>query len=206
MKKLAIHLLSAFLVLLVSANANGQNKDLDKLLSYMEGEFSSAKQAKKDSSFFAIYLGMHRIWKNEYKNEGWFYVEQALMTKKDKPYRQRIYHVYQNGNVFMSDIYLMENPMEYVGDVEKVQKLNRSDLTLKEGCTVFLIKESRKLYEGATKENTCKSTLRGASFATSIVKIKPKEIYSWDKGLDAEGNQVWGAEKEGYRFKKIKKK
>jgi hypothetical protein len=27
-------------------------------------------------------------------------------------------------------------------------------------------------------------------------------ILSWDRGFDANGNQVWGAEKGGYIFKK----
>jgi hypothetical protein len=42
------------------------------------------------------------------------------------------------------------------------------------------------------------STLRGAGSATSKVVIHPDRIVSWDRGLDAEGNHVRGAETGGY--------
>ena len=45
-------------------------------------------------------------------------------------------------------------------------------------------------FKGATDVNTCKSTLRGASYATSEVEIKENQIISWDRGFDAEGNYV----------------
>jgi len=206
MRKTLICLFPMLCLLIAPNYSMGQSKELSKLLKFMEGEFSSAKQSKNDSDYYSIYLGMHRIWEGQSNNEGWFYVEQSLMSNREKPYRQRIYHVYKKGDMYLSDIYLIDDPLEYVGNIEKIQKLTRSDLTLKEGCTVYLKKEGRKLYKGETKENTCSSTLRGASYATSEVQIKPRMIYSWDKGLDEDGKQVWGAEKGGYIFKKMRKK
>lgn len=48
----------------------------------------------------------------------------------------------------MSDIYLFDNPLDYVGVKDKIQKLNRSDLLLKEECTVYLIKKGVKIVSG----------------------------------------------------------
>ena len=42
--------------------------------------------------------------------------------------------------------------------------------------------------------------MRGASFARSEVEILEDKIISWDRGFDASGNYVWGAEKAGYIF------
>jgi hypothetical protein len=36
--------------------------------------------------------------------------------------------------------------------------------------------------------------------ATSEVVVSPGRIESWDRGFDAEGVQVWGAEKGAYVF------
>ena len=47
--------------------------------------------------------------------------------------------------------------------------------------------------------------MRGASYASSIVTLTPKYLLSWDRGYNKEGEQVWGAEKGGYMFRKIKK-
>jgi hypothetical protein len=44
--------------------------------------------------------------------------------------------------------------------------------------------------------------LRGASYATSEVVITDEQLLSWDRGWDANGKQVWGAETGGYIFVK----
>ena len=58
-------------------------------------------------------------------------------------------------------------------------------------------------YKGDTGIKTCESSLRGASYATSEVEMTSQKILSWDRGFDAEGNHVWGAEKAGYVFDKL---
>ena len=60
------------------------------------------------------------------------------------------------------------------------------------------------LFIGGTDEKNCASKLRGASYATSEVKISDSYLYSWDRGFDKEGKQVWGAQKGGYYFKRVK--
>jgi hypothetical protein len=52
------------------------------------------------------------------------------------------------------------------------------------------------------QERDCKSSLHGVVYATSQVRITEAELYSWDRGFDAEGNQVWGAEGGSYVFRK----
>jgi CpeT protein len=46
--------------------------------------------------------------------------------------------------------------------------------------------------------------LRGATYATSEVIIKNQQMISWDRGYDSSDRQVWGAEKGGYVFEKIR--
>ena len=57
-------------------------------------------------------------------------------------------------------------------------------------------------FEGSTNGKQCPSNLRGAAYATSVVTIRPDGMLSWDRGFDDKGQQVWGATKAGYQFKK----
>lgn len=73
----------------------------------------------------------------------------------------------------------------------------------REGCEVILTKTENG-YEGSTQGDNCKSSLRGASYATSKVSMSANKITSWDQGFDESGNQVWGATKGPYEFVKLK--
>ena len=124
----------------------------------------------------------------------------------DKPYRQRVYRLTEiSKDSFESAVYTLDNPLRFVKHVELFQDLNPDSLSLKDGCSVFLNKVGKKRYEGGTGIKTCASDMRGASYASSIVTLTPKYLLSWDRGYNKEGEQVWGAEKGGYMFRKIKK-
>ena len=51
----------------------------------------------------------------------------------------------------------------------------------------------------------CPSDRKGAAYATSEVTITENELISWDRGYNDKDEQVWGAEKGGYHFLKIRK-
>jgi CpeT protein len=172
----------------------------------MTGEFSSELQSKKDSDFFSIHLRMVPIWKQS-PTAFYLYVEQAVTTSLNKPYRQRIYEVVkETDSTFVSYIYELPNDSLYIGaqaDSPLFSKLKPADLTKKDGCEVRLTyNESLSMFSGYTGENTCPSNRQGASYATSIVEITEERMISWDRGFDSGGNQVWGATKGGYIFDK----
>jgi hypothetical protein len=50
----------------------------------------------------------------------------------------------------------------------------------------------------------CPSDRKGATYATSKVTISENLLLSWDQGFNEKDEQVWGAEKGGYYFKKLK--
>ncbi len=177
--------------------------DLDELMELMTGSFSSSQQAGKDTSYFDITLHMYPIWKDKGK---WLYVEQALSVRQDKPYRQRIYHLEQVAKgKFRSVVYTLPDPESFIGawqDPQRFGVLSPLELSLRGGCDVYLEKIGRQKYEGSTQGENCSSELAGASFASSEVLVRSGMIESWDRGFDAQGNQVWGATEGGYRFKR----
>lgn len=198
---------------LISFQSKAQLENIyGTLLAYMTGSFSSEAQSKADSNFYDIRLHMVEIQMgNEPGN--WLYVEQALGSSQDKPYRQRVYQVVEiTLGIYESRVYEFENPLQYAGgwkDASKLNSLTFDKLILREGCSITLKYEHELVgdininrFVGSTGATSCPSSLRGASYTTSEVVITEDQLLSWDRGWDANGKQVWGAETGGYIFVK----
>lgn len=178
-----------------------KNNELKVLQKMMTGSFDSNLQSKQDTTYFDISLEMHPIW--EESGEYYLYVEQAVSSMKEKPYRQRVYKIEQLGEgKFVSKVYTLNDPENFIGkynDPKFFEKFDTSILKEREGCGVFLTKKG-SYYQGSTDAKKCGSTMRGASYATSEVMIKKDRIESWDQGFDSDDKQVWGATEGGYVF------
>lgn len=199
---LLLSLLTGCGLLKSKQNNQSSDKELNKLVELMQGKFSSELQAKNDTSYFNISLIMTPIWSDRTDGK-WLYVEQAVASNLDKPYRQRIYHLQQYAkDTFTSSIYTIQNALSFAGlqnDKSKRDQLTFNLIDLKEGCTVTLVHKNN-MYEGGTYEDKCPSDLRGAKYATTKITLKKGELISWDQGFDSTGKQVWGATKGGYIF------
>ncbi len=205
---------SIFVVLMMFASCStkkeitmSQPNELDNLQAMMIGSYDSSAQEAADSSYYNISLHMYPIWENR-KDGNYLYVEQALASMQDRPYRQRVYKLekMKNGRL-ASYVYTLKSDSLFIGkwnDPAYFDKFGLSILDEREGCEVILSK-NQSGYEGSTQEDHCKSTLRGASYATSIVSMSANKITSWDQGFDDKGKQVWGATKGPYQFVKLNK-
>jgi len=189
-----------------------QPATIDDLITLMTGSFTSQRQAAGDPDFFDIRLHMTRIWPSE-RNGAWLYVEQARSDTLDKPYRQRIYFVtpmtFTGGDglahtVFRSEVWLLPgDPLAFAGawaDPSRLDALSPTSLSQKSGCEVLLVPGGGNTFAGSTLGRGCPSERGGATFTTSEVTITSTGLESWDRGFDAGGKQVWGAEKGGYLF------
>jgi hypothetical protein len=195
---------SIFTVNAQSKKNQNSETQLNELVAIMQGHYSSEKQSVADTTYFNISLRMVPIWKNK---GHYLFVEQALFKKQDKPYRVRIYKLVQDGDKFISLVYTLKNEKEWIGKwntPEAFESLTENDIELKQGCEVVLKRTAQNKFVGQTGEKTCPSELRGASYATSKVTVLENQILSWDQGFDKDGKQVWGAEKAGYVFDKLK--
>ncbi len=206
--KSVINFIIIFLVI-TSVKSYSQVKSIDteRLVTMMQGSFSSEEQSANDSDYFDIRLEMKRIWP-ERSDAKWLYVEQAVASMKDKPYRQRVYKITNTyEGRFESAVFTLKDPLRFAGEWKKENPLSGlipDSLEAREGCSVFLTLMNNGSYEGSTNGKDCQSDLRGAKYATSEVVISDEGIKSWDRGYDENDKQVWGAEKGGYVFKKLK--
>ncbi|MGC6494145.1 MAG: chromophore lyase CpcT/CpeT [Myxococcota bacterium] len=173
----------------------------DTTLDWLSGHFDSSAQANENEAYFAVSLRSCRVTVEGLPERRTLYVEQALVGQA--PYRQRIYVVAPGASEseVLTTIYAPSAPEALVGWCEgRVSPvLSMADLELREGCGVTLRLEDAGLV-GATTPGACGSSLRGASSATSEVRLTGDTLWSWDRGWDAEGKQVWGAVEGPYRF------
>ena len=186
--------------------AKDNSNDMSLLVSYMQGSFSSEEQSKNDTDYFDIRLQMKRIWSDR-SDAIWIYVEQAVSSKLDKPYRQRVYKVVplQDG-IIESAVFTFPEPLKYAGDWKKDEpliNLTPDDLIQRAGCSVYLSKVADGSFVGSTKDKGCESDLRNAKYAVSEVIINKDGMISWDRGFNGNDEQVWGAANGGYVFKKV---
>ena len=196
------------LVLIISCTPTDKKlesaADLSLLVEYMEGSFSSERQAAADSAYFHITLDMRQIW-NQDPTGAWLYVEQTAASSPGQPYRQRIYHLQQHSDTtFTSTIYGIPRPDHFVGgceDPSMFSAITSDSLNLLEGCSISLILREG-VFSGSTKAGACLNSWGEATYATSEVTITPDMLYSWDRGWNDSHKQVWGAEKGGYEFVK----
>lgn len=180
---------------------------VDLVQRYLTGSFSSAQQAAGDPEYRAITLHTARIWTD--RDDGpWLYVEQAMAERPDRPYRQRVYRLRTepDGRV-RSDVFTLPgDPLRFAGawrDHSLLQSITPDQLTLRDGCAVLLRIEPDGTFLGGTEGSSCASDLRGATYATSKVRLDSFGLESWDQGFDAQGAQVWGATKGPYRFLRL---
>lgn len=175
---------------------------LEELASHMVGSYTSAQQAKADTSYLEIELEMVRIWP-ERLDGVWLYVEQAVASSKAEPYRQRVYHLEQiDDSTFTSSILSIKAGEEWFGayaDKAKLAAFPATSLQPMEGCVITLRQRGEK-YVGSTKDRECPNKRGKATYATSVVELFSDRMISWDRGYNDAGEQVWGAEKGGYIF------
>jgi hypothetical protein len=180
-------------------------EELALLVDWMSGYFSSAQQAALDREYYPIILVMHPVWL-ERSDAHWLYVEQAMEGFAAEPYRQRVYRVSAGEDgTFVSAVYELPEPERYVGTWrtdEPLAGLAPDDLIPRPGCRVILRRDGDS-FSGSTVGSECESSLQGASYATSEVTITAEQVISWDRGYDAEGNQVWGAKSGPYIFDRV---
>jgi CpeT protein len=182
--------------------------DLESLVDWMTGSFSSAAQRVADPENYAnVRLHMAPIWADR-KDGPWLYVEQAIVGRADRPYRQRVYHLvaHPDGSIESVVYTLPGDTLRYTGAWQRpdlLANLTPDDLTLRRGCSTFLRRDADGTFVGGTIGKDCESNLHGAAYATSQARITATEMFSWDRGFDADGQQVWGPTEGGYVFRKL---
>lgn len=182
-----------------------EDERLQLLLSWLEGSFDNT-ESLADTARMNIEphypIEIHHVRIPQFTNA--LYLEQASMQSPARPYRQRVYMVRREGADYRSEVYTIRNEAEYINawmDPDRLRALRIGDLERRAGCDVLLAWDGEK-FTGGTEGTGCESTLNGAAWATSWVTVSDGWFGGLDQGFSASGEQVWGAEKLPYHFRK----
>jgi CpeT protein len=179
----------------VSVAATAQQKlnkdDAKRLKDRMIGSYDSQEQAGADNSYQNIVL-----------NVGEFDLRKKFDLKKKK----RVYQLYrQDEMTIVAKVYELPEPQRFAGawnDAGMMKKLTKDSLIGREGCTIYFHKNDDGNYYGNTDGKGCESSLEGASYSSTELNVFPNMVILWERGYDSGDNQVWGADKAGYRLRK----
>ncbi len=169
----------------------------------LTGRFDSADQAALQPSYFPVQLFVCPLSAPEL-GERVLYVEQAVMSDLQAPYRQRLYvvdAVVGQSLQAVSRVFELNDPAAFVGLCEQSSAVTvgSSETVERQGCWVQLSWQDDH-FAGATPGSECLSDFQGASYATSEVELHADRISSWDRGWSQDGQQVWGATMGPYEF------
>ena len=173
---------------------------------WMTGDFDSFNQSQQNPAYLNITLRMKWIWPE--RTDGyWLYVEQAVAGSN--PYRQRVYKVgVATQSRIASEVYEFlnvsdeQNAVGAWADENPLSDLGPDDFVARDGCIVFLTRTDPVTFTGGTDGKDCASSMYGATYATSDVTLTAEQLTSWDRGFNANDEQVWGAVAGPYIFDK----
>jgi hypothetical protein len=181
--------------------------DAALLARWSAGIWRSNDQARRDPAYLDIRTAQTPIWP-ERGTDGshWFYVESAQAHIPGEPYRQNVFRLVPqpDGTVRSEQFRLSDAARARVaGSAARGQtpSLTPEDITPIEGCTLTL-RRAGDTFTGTMNGQDCRNTFRGADFLDASTRITADLLYTWDRGMRFNGEQVWGPRNGGYEFRR----
>lgn len=179
--------------------------ELEELVTIMAGNYSSSRQAGRDTTYSDYTRRLVPIWS---EREGyWLYSEQSLSDSLENPLNQYIYRLSrENDSLLRSDVYTFPNAEIWIGKWEAPEFFDRlllETIALRRGCEVIFQKVDDK-FVGKTVGKNCPNDLLGAVYTTTEIEISKNRMISWERGFNENDSLMWGSQKGGYVFDKLK--
>jgi CpeT protein len=179
--------------------------DLEAMATMMAGPWTSAELAARDSTYLDIRSVNVRIWQRDPEYSGaWFYTESARPSAPATPYRQNVFNlVAQEDGTVHAYQYRVRAPERFAGAAlanRAPEGLTLDDLIALPGCTLVWHREQAGRFVGAMRPRACRNKFRGATWMDGSSWIEPGRFYTWDRGMNDAGEQVWGPTRAGYEF------
>lgn len=134
------------------------------------------------------------------------YQEQAIALTPEQPYRQRFLRIAPHPTSQSVESMAWKPPelASWVGLCQKPlaqRQVRLADLG-SPLCQIYL-KPAGDRFVGTTPPEGCPTNFRGATRSTNRIVLEANRMETWDRGYDAAGQQVWGAQDESYRFQRL---
>lgn len=171
---------------------------------HLEGVMSTAAQAESDANFVGVQMTTCRVTISSSQPESvYLYQEQALLENISSPYRQRFLQIVPGAHQRVDSLtFKPENSHDWIGLCAQPSPTVSLDDLGEVTCTVSLRASSIGGFVGSTPLTGCAANVRGAVRITNVVVLHEAGMDTWDRGLDEQGNQVWGAQDIPYRYRR----
>jgi len=177
--------------------------NVDTVAQHLMGIMDTSAQAQQISEVPSVRMTTCEVTV-EGANERFLYQEQALTRNLNQPYRQRFLRLSlsNDGEMVESRTYEPENPETWISLCEqpREERIIERDRITDANCSVYLV-PWHNLYIGHTQPGGCPADFRGATQVTNTIVLYGAGMNTWDRGFNAQGEQVWGAESRPYQFR-----
>ncbi|UFP95446.1 chromophore lyase CpcT/CpeT [Gloeobacter morelensis] len=183
-------------------------RQAEEVAAHLTGIMTTTQQAQSNSGRPDVWMTTCPVRLDGDKSKAlYLYQEQAMSNKLNEPYRQRLLRIAASadGRAVESAGFKFVDAKPLAGLCAKPVAERLIPPMALDGdptCTVRLVQAGDK-YVGTTPEGGCPSNVRGAARITNEITLYKEGMDTRDRGFDAQGNQVWGAKEEPYRFRRL---
>lgn len=186
------------------------------VVTHLLGIMTTAEQASNDPNFVGVQMTTCQISvAGAMADSVYLYQEQALVENLSEPYRQRFLEIAPATNdaasrettngaaeYVQSNTFKPSNPSQWTDFCsQSTRRISTADLG-EPACSVRLRPASIGGFVGSTPPEGCAANVRGAQSITNVVVLHSAGMDTWDRGFDANSNQVWGAEDIPYQYRR----
>lgn len=174
---------------------------VDAVATHLSRTMDTTAQAERNARFIGVQMTTCSITVPD-QDGTYLYQEQALSSNLETPYRQRFLHIVLNQDATRveSRTFKPSTPELWTGLCEQAEPTAESSDLGSLVCIVSL-RPSALGYVGTTPDEGCPVNLRGAVRLTNTIVLHQAGMDTWDRGFDATGVQVWGAQTEPYQYR-----
>jgi hypothetical protein len=185
--------------------------NLNRLATFLAGEFSNKVQAIGDPAWY-VHL---RLWHRPVTHlntalEGIIlFAEQANVINIDKPYRQRLLCIQEINSQIQVKYYAFKQPGLWIGagaNSERLQNMQVSDLEFLPGCTLPVTELDGKYSAQLPTDAKCCFMYNNQERQVILgFESTVDQFWSYDRGIDPETKAaIWGAIAGAYHYQKLK--
>ncbi|MEL6605783.1 MAG: chromophore lyase CpcT/CpeT [Cyanobacteria bacterium J06614_10] len=195
--------------LFIASSGQASEATVEAVVAHLEGVMDTTEQANHSDDFVGVQMTTCRVEVTEPETTAtetggvYLYQEQALVESLASPYRQRFLHIVPGDNYrIASHSFKPDSPEALVGLCEQPspRAISAADMG-EQVCTVSLRASAVGGFVGSTPLGGCVASVRGAVSITNVVVLHEDGMDTWDRGFDAAGTQVWGADSTPYQYR-----
>ncbi len=176
---------------------------VDTVAAHLTRAMDTTAQAVNNPNFVGVQMTTCPIEVTESDTSAiYLYQEQALTERIGTPYRQRFLQIKlsDDGTRVESRTFKPATPGDWTGFCQQRDRIVAAHELGPLVCIVGL-RPSTLGYVGSTPSEGCPVNLRGAVRLTNTIVLHRDGMDTWDRGFNADGDQVWGAETEPYQYR-----